>query len=58
VALDPRTVYTPLAAPSATAGLIVRPPVAAALQMLAVIDALTPPSFGAFFDPRGRELPW
>ena len=58
VALHPGTVDTPLSAPFAKAGLVVRPPAEAASQMLAVIDALTPAQSGGFFDYRGRELPW
>lgn len=58
VALYPGTVDTPLSAPFAKMGLVVRPPAEAATQMLAVIDALTPTQSGGFFDYRGRELLW
>lgn len=58
VALHPGTVDTPLSAPFAKAGLVVRPPAEAVSQMLAVIDALRSAQSGGFFDYRGRELPW
>lgn len=58
VALHPGTVATPLSAPFAKAGLDVRPPAAAAADLLGVIDALGADASGGFFDYRGRRLPW
>jgi len=58
VALHPGTVDTPLSAPFAKAGLVVRSPAEAASEMLAVIDMMTLAQSGGFFDYRGRELPW
>ena len=58
VALHPGTVATPLSAPFAKAGLEVRPPAEAALDLLAVLAALGPAETGGFFDWRGQPIPW
>lgn len=58
VALHPGTVDTALSAPFFKRGLNVRPPDAAAAQLIATIDAVTPRHNGAFLDYRGAELPW
>jgi NAD(P)-dependent dehydrogenase (short-subunit alcohol dehydrogenase family) len=58
VALHPGTVETALSAPFGKSGLEVRPPGAAARQLVDVIAALTPRHNGAFLDYRGNELPW
>jgi len=58
VALHPGTVATPLSAPFAKAGLDVRPPEAAARDLLQVIEGLTPDKSGGFFDHRGDAIPW
>jgi len=57
-AVHPGTVDTALSAPFAKRGLDVRPPDAAARQLVDVIAALTPRLNGAFLDYRGVELPW
>jgi NAD(P)-dependent dehydrogenase (short-subunit alcohol dehydrogenase family) len=58
VALHPGTMHTALSAPFSKAGLDAREPAAAAAQLLAVIDGLTPAQSGGFFDYRGSPLPW
>jgi NAD(P)-dependent dehydrogenase (short-subunit alcohol dehydrogenase family) len=58
VAMHPGTVDTALSGPFAKRGLDVRPPDAAARQLVDVIAALTPRQNGAFLDYRGGELPW
>jgi len=58
VALHPGTVDTPLSAPFAKTGLNVRPPQAAAQELLHVIDTLPAGSSGGFFDHHGIEVPW
>jgi NAD(P)-dependent dehydrogenase (short-subunit alcohol dehydrogenase family) len=56
VALHPGTVDTPLSRPFARSGLDVRKPDVAAAEILAVIDALTPPDSGGFFDHKGERV--
>ncbi len=58
VALHPGTVDTSLSAPFAKSGLTVRLPEVAAAEMLAVLDGLTAPQTGLFFDYTGAALPW
>ncbi len=58
VALHPGTVATALSAPFAKSGLTVRLPDVAAAEMLAVLDGLTAPQTGLFFDYTGAVLPW
>lgn len=58
VALHPGTMHTALSAPFSKTGLDARAPDAAAEQLLAVIDGLTPAQSGGFFDYRGDPLPW
>lgn len=57
-ALHPGTVTSRLSAPFAKTGLNVRPADHAAVALLDVIDTLTPPDSGGFFDYRGAPLPW
>lgn len=58
VALHPGTVATPLSAPFAKTGLALRSPAAAAADLLAVVEALTPAQTGGFLDWRGQPVPW
>lgn len=58
VALHPGTVATPLSAPFAATGLQIQAPAAAARNLLAVADRLTPDATGGFFDWRGEPVPW
>ena len=58
VALHPGTVDTGLSGKFAKAGLDVRSPEQAALDLLAVIERLSPEDTGGFFDYRGEALPW
>lgn len=58
VALHPGTVATPLSAPFARSGLKIRPPEAAAADLLTVITRLTPPDSGGFLDQNGERIPW
>jgi len=58
VALHPGTVDTGLSAPFAKAGLDVRPPKAAAADLLAVIDVLTPERSGELIDQNGVTIPF
>ena len=57
-ALHPGTVGTPLSAPFAKSGLDVRPPGAAATDLLGVIARLRPQDSGGFYDQTGAEIPW
>jgi len=56
VGLHPGTVATPLSAPFAKTALEVQPPAAAAAQLLAVIDRLTPAESGLLLDYRGEAI--
>jgi len=58
VALHPGTVDTPLSQPFAKAGLTVRPPEAAAAELIAVMDGLSASQTGGFFDHQGKAVPW
>ena len=58
VALHPGTVASSLSAPFAKTGLDVRPPAAAAADLLAVLDGLTPADSGGFFAYDGSAIPW
>jgi NAD(P)-dependent dehydrogenase (short-subunit alcohol dehydrogenase family) len=58
VALHPGTVDTGLSGKFAKAGLEVRSPEQAALDLLSVIERLGPADTGGFFDYRGDALPW
>jgi NAD(P)-dependent dehydrogenase (short-subunit alcohol dehydrogenase family) len=58
VALHPGTVDTGLSGKFAKAGLNIRSPEQAALELLSVIERLGPEQTGGFFDYRGDELPW
>ena len=58
VALHPGTVDTPLSQPFAKTGLKVRPPEAAATELLAVMDSLNAAQTGGFFDHQGKTVPW
>jgi len=58
VALHPGTVDTRMSAAFAKTGLDVRSPDIAALDLLRVIDALTPKESGGFFDYKGEIVPW
>ncbi len=58
VALHPGTVDTALSAPFAKAGLDVRPPDAAAGELLAVLDGLGAEHSGGFYDQHGAPVPW
>ena len=58
VALHPGTVESELSAPFARSGLDVRSPRKAALELLGVIEALTPEDTGTFLDQRGDRPPW
>ena len=58
VALHPGTVDTGLSSPFSKAGLAVQRPAEAAARLLTVIERLTPPETGGFFDYRGERLPW
>lgn len=58
VALHPGTMHTALSAPFSKAGLDARDPAAAAAQLMAVVDGLTPAQSGGFYDYRGEALPW
>jgi NAD(P)-dependent dehydrogenase (short-subunit alcohol dehydrogenase family) len=57
VALHPGTVETALA-PAQRAGHPAVPPDAAAANLLAVLDRLTPADTGGFFDWQGQVIPW
>ena len=56
VALHPGTVQTSLSNPFSKAGLEVQTPLQAAENLVAVIDALTPPQTGEFLDHRGHKI--
>lgn len=56
--LHPGTVDTKLSAPFAKAGLVVRPPEVAAIEIIQVIDGLQPGDTGGFFNHKGETLPW
>ena len=58
VALHPGTVDTPLSQPFAKIELKVRPPEAAATELLAVMDGLAASQTGGFFDYQGKTVPW
>ncbi|MDF1734201.1 MAG: SDR family oxidoreductase [Minwuia sp.] len=58
VALHPGTVATRLSAPFASQGLAVRSPETAAMELLSVIDRLTPAQNGAFLDQKGEHILW
>ena len=58
VALHPGTVDTPLSKPFAKTGLKVRPPEAAAAELIAVMDGLTASQTGGFFDHQGKTVLW
>lgn len=58
VALHPGTVETPLSAPFSRTGLEVRPPEAAAADLLRVIAGLTPADSGGFLDHKAVPIPW
>jgi NAD(P)-dependent dehydrogenase (short-subunit alcohol dehydrogenase family) len=58
VALHPGTVATALSAPFAATGRDVRPPAAAARDLLAVVDQLSADANGGFFDWRGQPVLW
>lgn len=56
IALHPGTVDTPLSAPFAKAGLDVRPPEVAAVDLLAVVDGLTAERSGELVDQKGETV--
>lgn len=56
VSIHPGTVATGLSAPFSKSGLDVRDPDAAAFNILAVLDALSPADNGGFFDHRGEVV--
>ena len=58
VALHPGTVATPLSSPFTKSDLNVRTPEAAAIELLKVIDRLSPEMSGGFFDHHGHVIPW
>lgn len=58
VAIHPGTVDTPLSQPFSKAGLDVRPPEQAAVDILAVLRGLDASKNGAFLTYKGEELPW
>jgi len=58
VALHPGTVDTRLSQPFGKAGLQVRSPATAAVELLGVIDRLGPEHSGGFFDHHGEPVPW
>lgn len=58
VALHPGTVTTALSEPFSKAGLNVRSPEVAALELLSVIHALNPFQTGGFYDYKGESLVW
>jgi NAD(P)-dependent dehydrogenase (short-subunit alcohol dehydrogenase family) len=58
IALHPGTVDTPLSQPFAKTGLKVRPPDAAAAELLTVMDGLNVSQTGGFFDHQGKAVPW
>jgi NAD(P)-dependent dehydrogenase (short-subunit alcohol dehydrogenase family) len=58
VALHPGTVATSLSEPFSKAGLNVRSPEVAAVELLNVVYSLEPSVTGGFFDYLGERLPW
>ena len=58
IALHPGTVATPLSAPFSKSGLDVRPPEAAARDILTVLNGLQSADSGGFFDQTGAAIPW
>lgn len=58
IALHPGTVESRLSAPFARTGLDVRPPDAAARDLISVIDSLASADTGSFLDHRGENPPW
>lgn len=58
VALHPGTVHSALSAPFAKTGLDVRQPDAAAQRLLTLINGLSAPDSGGFFNHDGQPLPW
>lgn len=58
VALHPGTVQSALSAPFAKTGLDVRQPDEAAQRLLTVINGLSAPDSGGFFNHDGQSLPW
>ncbi|MES2941697.1 MAG: SDR family NAD(P)-dependent oxidoreductase [Pseudomonadota bacterium] len=58
VALHPGTVASALSRPFAKTGLNVRPPEAAAKDLLRVLNSLSPASTGALLDYQGLTLPF
>lgn len=58
VAVHPGTVDSTLSSDFAKTGLTVRQPAEAAALLLDMLDRLTPPQTGGFFDYKGNSLPW
>jgi NAD(P)-dependent dehydrogenase (short-subunit alcohol dehydrogenase family) len=58
VALHPGTVASDLSAPFRKAGLAVQTPAEAAVQLLRVIDELTPAQSGLLIDRTGQRIPF